>query len=161
MPTDGQNKPASPRIVNRKARHDYHILESLEVGIVLQGSEVKSVRNGQVSLAEGYGLADPQSLELFLYDVDIAAYAKAHGVNGHEPKRVRKLLAHRREIIRLHDRCAAKGITLIPLTMYFVRGKVKLELGLALGNKAHDKREALKTRDAERQMRQGLTRRTL
>jgi SsrA-binding protein len=161
MPTEGQKPPASPRIVNRKARHDYHILESLEVGIALQGSEVKSVRNGQVSLAEGYALADPRSLELFLYDVDIAPYDKAHGTDAHEPKRVRKLLAHRREIVRLQDRCAAKGTTLIPLTMYFVRGKVKLELGLGLGKKAHDKRQTLKTRDAERQMRQGMTRRSL
>jgi SsrA-binding protein len=161
MPTDSKKTTASPRIVNRKARFDYHILESLEVGIVLQGSEVKSIRNGQVSLAEGYGLADPTRLELFLHDVDIAPYAKAHGLNGHEPKRVRKLLAHRREIIRLHDRCTAKGVTLVPLAMYFVRGKVKLELGLAMGKKAHDKRETLKTRDAERQMRQGMTRRTI
>jgi SsrA-binding protein len=161
MPANHPNPPASPRMVNRKARHDYHILESLEVGVVLQGSEVKSIRDGKASLAEGYAMVDPRSLELFLYDVDIAPYDKAHGQDAHAPKRIRKLLAHRREIIRLQTRCASKGTALVPLAMYFVRGKVKVELGLALGKKAHDKRESLKAREAEREMRRGMTRRAL
>jgi SsrA-binding protein len=154
-------QPTTPRIVNRKARHDYHVLDSLEVGIALWGSEVKSVRNGQVSLAEGYAMVDPATKEMWLHQVDIAPYDKAHGTDVHEPKRPRKLLAHKREIERLATQCAAKGTTLIPLTMYFVRGRVKIELGVGLGKKAYDKRQSLKERDAQRDIRRGMTRKTL
>jgi SsrA-binding protein len=154
-------QPNSPRIINRKARHDYHILDTLEVGIALQGSEVKSIRNGQVSLAEGYAHVEPTGLTLSLYDVDIAPYAQAQGPAGHEPKRVRRLLAHRREIARLLTQTAAKGATLIPLTLYFKRGIVKLELGVAAGKKHYDKRQDIKAREAQREMKRGMTRKRI
>lgn len=157
-PTDDKS---TPRIVNRKARHDYFILDSFEVGIVLQGSEVKSIRNGQVSLAEGFAMVNPTTHALELFDVDIAPYAKAHGPAGHEPKRVRRLLAHKREIIRIGDQVTAKGTTLVPLTMYFVRGKVKVELGIGQGKKQHDKRQSIKNREADREMQRGMTRKKL
>ncbi|MCC6581193.1 MAG: SsrA-binding protein SmpB, partial [Phycisphaeraceae bacterium] len=135
------------------------ILESLEVGLVLQGSEVKSVRHGQVSLAEGFARIEPNTGEMFLYNVDINAYAHAQGANGHEPKRARKLLAHRRQITRLAEAVDAKGTTLVPLTMYFVRGMVKLELGVGRGKREHDKREDIKAREAKDQIRHALSRR--
>src|SRR5438477_8234590 len=114
----------SPRIVNRKAWHDYHVLEKLEVGIVLQGSEVKSIRNGQVSLAEGYAMAEAGPAgttrgTLSLHGVDIAPYAQATGANAHEPKRVRRLLAHKRVIAKLLVQTTGKGRTIVPLAMYF------------------------------------------
>ena len=158
-----KDKPANPtpRIVNRKARHDYHILDTLEVGIVLQGSEVKSVRQGQVSLAEGFARIEPASNELMLYGVNIAPYAQATGNNGHEPTRPRKLLAHKRETLRLLDKTTAKNSTLVPLEMYFVRGRVKVKIGLAQGKKAHDKRQDMKTREADREMRRAMTRKVI
>lgn len=154
------NPADAPRILNRKARHDYHIQSSLEVGIVLVGSEVKSIRNGQASLAEGFAMVDDKSMTLSLFEVDIAKYAQA-GPFNHEPRRVRRLLAHKREIKKLLDQSGAKGSTLVPLAMYFVRGKVKVELGLGVGKKAFDKREDLKKKDSERAMRRAMTRRTL
>lgn len=155
------NKTHSPRIVNRKARHDYHILDTLEVGVVLQGSEVKSVRNGQVSLAGGYARVESPSMELYLYDVDIAPYAHAVGPYAHEPKRPRKLLAHKHQIAKLLGQTSAKGVTIVPLEMYFVRGRVKLTLGVAEGKKAYDKRQTLKKTEADRQIRRGLTRKVI
>lgn len=150
----------SPRITNRKARYDYHILDSLEVGIVLVGSEVKSIRNGQVSLAEGFGRIDAKTMELFLHDVDIAPYTQA-GPQNHEPKRMRKLLAHKRQIAKLLGQTASKGATLIPLTMYFVRGMVKLEIAAAVGKRAYDKRQAMKKRDAGKEIRRAMTRKVV
>jgi SsrA-binding protein len=151
---------ASPRIVNRKATHDYHILEKLECGIMLTGSEVKSIRNGQVSLGEGYARVEPRDMGLYLYDVDVAQYKQA-GPHGHEPKRVRKLLAHKKQIEKLMGETSGKGKTLVPLAMYFVRGKVKLEIGLATGKQAHDKRHDIKNREADREIRRGMTRKVL
>lgn len=148
----------SPRIANRKAHHDYHILEKIEVGIELAGSEVKSIRAGLVSLAEGF--AEVVNGELFLHSVHIGEYKQA-GPLGHIPVHPRKLLAHKREIQRLATKTSAKGFTLVPLAMYFVRGWVKVELGLATGKKAHDKRQDLKDRDAQRDMRRAMTRKTL
>jgi SsrA-binding protein len=147
----------SPRIANRKAFHDYHIDEKLEVGIKLVGSEVKSIRNGQVSLAEGFAQVDARSMELWLLNVDIALYPQS-GDRNHEPKRPRKLLAHRREITKMLDRTTAAGTTLIPLAMYFVRGMVKVEIGVASGKQAHDKRQDLKKREAERDIRRHMAR---
>ncbi|HEX7010480.1 MAG TPA: SsrA-binding protein SmpB [Phycisphaeraceae bacterium] len=158
--TDASKGSASPRIVNRRALHDYHIQEKLEVGIVLKGSEVKSIRNGQVSLAEGYARVEPETMELFLHQVDIAPYPQA-GANQHEPKRTRKLLAHKRQIAHLLGATTGKGVTLIPLAMYFVRGKVKVELGLAVGKKAYDKRQDIKKREAQREIRRGMTRKVI
>lgn len=149
------------RIVNRKARHDYHILEKLEVGVMLQGSEVKSVRNGQVSLGEGYARIDPRTNELFLHGVHIAEYVNATGPYAHVPARTRKLLAHRREINKLAGQLTDKGRTLIPLAMYFSRGYVKVEIGLAVGKKQYDKRQDMKSRDAGREIRRAMTRKVL
>ncbi len=150
----------APRIDNRKARHDFHIDEKLEVGIALQGSEVKSIRMGNVSLAEGFARVE-SSGELFLYNVDIGPYAQSRGNLGHEPKHPRKLLAHKREIAKLQHRTDAKGATLIPLAMYFVRGRVKVELGVARGKTSYDKRHDIKDRDAQREIHRGMTRRTI
>jgi SsrA-binding protein len=151
----------SPRIANRKARHDYHIDDSLECGVVLQGSEVKSVRQGQVSLAEGFARVEPRTMELWLYGVHIAPYSHATGKFGHDPDRPRKLLAHRREIAKLLGETTSKGTTLVPLAMYFVRGRVKVEVGVARGKKTHDKRQDLKKQEADREMRKAMARRTI
>jgi SsrA-binding protein len=151
----------SPRIVNRKARHDYHIVESLEVGIQLRGSEVKSARDSRVSIAEGFAYVDPKRMELWLYDVDIAAYPNAP-VDAHEPKRPRKLLAHRKQIERLYGLTTASGTTLVPLTMYFNdRGIAKVELGVATGKGKADKRERYKKSEHVREMRRAMTRKRL
>ncbi len=149
-----------PRIANRRAHHDYHVHESLEVGLVLLGSEVKSIRAGQVSLGEGFARVEPATGEMFLYNVDISPYAQA-GPLGHEPKRPRKLLAHKRQIAKLLTATGAKGFTLIPLAMYFVRGKVKLEIGVCSGKRQSDKREDMKKKDADRSIRQAMTRKRL
>jgi SsrA-binding protein len=149
----------SPRIVNRRARHDYHILDKLEVGLALKGSEVKSIRNGQVSLAEGFARVEPATMELVLYNVNIAEYTQAGPTNTHEPTRPRKLLAHRREIRKLLDQTNDKGTALIPLTMYFVRGIAKLELGVGRGKAQHDKRHDLKERQSARDIKRLLSKR--
>ena len=156
-----KKKTENPRIENRKARHNYHIHEKIEVGIVLQGSEVKSVRDGQVSLQEGFARIEPNSMEMFLHEVHIAPYSHASGVNGHDPTRLRKLLAHKREIKRIFGQTTAKGTTLIPLNMYFVRGRVKLEIGVCTGKKSYDKREDLKSKDARREIQKAMTRRRI
>ncbi len=156
-----QKKDLSPRIVNRRARHDYHVVESLEVGIQLTGSEVKSIRNGQVSLAEGFARVDPNRMELFLLGVNIAHYTHAGPKTGHEPTRPRKLLAHKRQIASLLGQTANKGTTLVPLTMYFVRGKVKVELGVVRGKQSHDKRQDIKKRDADRDIRRAMTKKVI
>ena len=127
----------------------------------MRASEVKSIRQGKVSLAEGFARVEPGDMSLYLYNVDIAAYAQAAIENGHEPKRIRKLLAHKREIAKLLGETSAKGSTLVPLAMYFVRGMVKLELGLGTGKQAHDKRHDIKDREAKREIQRGMTRRTL
>ena len=152
-------KPGSPRIVNRKAWHDYHIHQKLEVGIALQGCEAKSVRNGQVSLAEGYARVEPATTELFLYGVNIAEYAHADKGAAFDPLRRRKLLAHKRQINKLLTETSAKGATLIPLAMYFVRGMVKLELGVATGKRHYDRRQALKQKQADRDIRRAMSKR--
>lgn len=157
-----KTKPAnlSPRIDNRRARHDYHISDKLEVGVALLGSEVKSIRNGQVSLAEGYVAVNPKTEELELLNVDIALYPQA-GVNQHEPRRTRKLLAHKREIRSLLGKTTAKGVTIVPLAMYFVRGRVKLEIGVGTGKKQHDKRQDLKKAAADREIRKAMSRKVI
>jgi SsrA-binding protein len=156
-----KDTPQTPRIVNRKARHDYHILDTLEVGIVLAGSEVKSARAGQVNFAGSYARVEPSDRQLYLYDVDIAPYAHAAGKTGHEPKHRRKLLAHRHQINKLLGQTADKGTTIVPLEMYFVRGYLKVLLGVAIGKKAYDKRQTVKRSDADRQIRRGMTRKVI
>jgi SsrA-binding protein len=149
----------SVRIFNRKARHDYAIHETLEVGIILQGSEVKSVRNGQVNLADGYAMVDYKTGKLLLFEVEISAYNQAHGANSHTAKRVRELLAHKREITKLGLTVAHRQGTIVPLEMYFVRGNVKLLIGVGVGKKAFDKREDLKAREANMEINRAMSRR--
>ena len=137
--------------VNKRARHDYHVLESVEVGIVLSGSEIKSIRAGQCSLAEAY--ARIENAEVWLVGMHVAEYFEASH-NNHMSKRRRKLLLHRSEIRRLAKKLKSSGLTLIPLDVHLnEREYAKLELGLCQGKKSHDKREAVKKRDSEREIR--------
>ena len=135
---------------NRKARHDYFIIESFEVGIVLSGTEIKSVRGGHVNLKDGY--ARIEKGELWLMNVHIAPYDKGTIYNK-EPMRPRKLLARKSQILKLFSQVREKGLTLIPLAMYIKEGKkAKIELALAKGKQQHDKRDATAERDADRQI---------
>lgn len=138
---------------NRKARHDYHIEETLEAGIALQGTEVKSLRAGKANLKDSY--AGLEGGEVYLYNCHISPYEAASRFN-HEPLRTRKLLLHRREIRRLVGKVQEKGLTLVPLSMYLEKGKVKVELALARGKKLYDKREDLRRRAAEREVEQAF-----
>jgi SsrA-binding protein len=146
-------KGSSVIAVNRKAYHDYHIQESFEAGIVLKGSEIKSIRAGKVNLSDAY--AKPESGELWLYNSHIASYDAA-SYNTHEPVRPRKLLLHRKEIDSLAGKVVQKGLTLVPLKLYIKHGVAKLELGVAKGKKVYDKREAIARRDAEREVERAL-----
>ena len=138
-----------PIAQNRKARHNYTVLDTLECGIVLRGSEVKSLRQGKVSLAEAYGRLKGD--EVWLIGCDIAEYVEANQFN-HEPRRPRKLLLHRREISRFAGRALQQGLTLVPLKMYFKRGRAKVLMGICEGRRRHDKREAMKKAEARREM---------
>ncbi len=146
-------KGSSVITANRKARHDYHIQESFEVGVVLKGSEIKSIRAGRVNLSDAY--ARPENGELWLYNSHIASYDAA-SYNTHEPKRPRKLLLHRKEIDDLAGKVTQKGLTLVPLKLYIKHGIAKIELGVAKGKKLYDKRETIARRDAEREMERAL-----
>jgi SsrA-binding protein len=139
--------------VNRKALHDYHILETVEAGLVLAGTEIKSIRAGRVSLREAF--ARPDDGELFLQGAHIAQYPAAGRFN-HEPTRKRKLLLHKSEMRELTAALEEKGLTLIPLRLYLKNGRAKLELALARGRRSHDKREAIARREAERQMQRAI-----
>ena len=134
---------------NRKARHDYTVLETIECGIVLSGTEVKSVRHGAVSLAGSYGAV--LKGELWLLGADIAAYKFGNRFN-HEPKSQRKLLVHAKEIRELQLKTEAKGLTLVPLKVFLKRGKIKVDLGVCRGKQLHDKREALKKKALRRDL---------
>lgn len=137
---------------NRRARHDYTVLDSRECGIELTGTEVKSVRRGGVSLAGSY--AAVLGGELYLVGADIAAYEFGNRFN-HDPKRNRKLLVHAKEIGELRLKSEAKGLTLVPLRLYLKRGRVKLELGICRGKALHDKRDALKKKALKRDLERG------
>jgi SsrA-binding protein len=139
--------------VNRKAYHNYHIEESIEAGILLKGSEIKSIREGKVNLSDAY--ARPENGELWLYNSHIASYDAA-SYNTHEPIRPRKLLLHRKEIDGLAGKVMQKGLTLVPLKLYIKHGVAKVELGVAKGKKVYDKREAIARRDAEREMERAM-----
>jgi SsrA-binding protein len=141
--------------VNRKALHDYHILETVEAGLVLVGTEIKSIREGRVSLREAF--ARPDDDELWLHGAHIAQYPAAGRFN-HEPTRKRKLLLHKGEMRELSAALTEKGLTLVPLRLYLKNGRAKLELALARGKRSHDKREAIAKREAERQMQRALRR---
>ena len=138
---------------NRKAYHDYHVQESLEAGIVLKGSEIKSIRAGRVNLSDAY--ARTENGELWLLNSHIASYDAA-SYNTHEPTRPRKLLLHRKEIDILAGKVMQRGLTLVPLKLYIKRGVAKIELGVVKGKRIYDKRETITRRDAEREMERAL-----
>ena len=147
-------KSTTPRMSNRRARYEYDVLERYEAGLILTGSEVKSLRQGRASLTEGFARIDDD--EPFLHSVHIAEYASA-GYAGHNPTRKRKLLLHKREIKKLVGKLNESGLTLIPLALYFKNGYAKVLLGLARGKKAYDKRQAIKKRDAGRELQRQLS----
>jgi SsrA-binding protein len=144
-----------PSLDNRRARHEYEKLESLEAGIALQGSEIKSIRRGNISINEAF--ARLRDGELWLVNFTIPPYKEASHFN-HEPNRPRKLLLHKEQLQRLTGRAAEKGLTLVPWRLYFKRGKVKLELALVRGKKLWDKRRDVQARDVEREIRRGEAR---
>ena len=154
--TDQPRQKFSPSVVNKKARFDYQLLEKLEAGIVLMGSEVKSLRQGKATLNESY--ARIINGELFLLGCNIATYDHANTLN-HNPTRTRKLLVHRREINKLQSKLVQKGLTLVPVRIYFSQGRAKVELALARGKTHFDKREKIKEREIKRDIRQALNRR--
>ena len=134
---------------NKKARHDYFIEDTLECGIALQGTEVKSIRNGQLNLKDSY--AQVKNGELLLVGMHVSPYAQCN-IYNHDPFRTRKLLAHKREIVRLGRVQQAEGMSLVPLSLYLKDGKVKVELAVAKGKKLYDKRHSIAARDAGREM---------
>ena len=162
MAAKAQKKPDrehdNERVVaqNRRARHEYEVLETLECGIALVGSEVKSLRTGKLSLEEAYGRV--KEGEVWLMGCDIPEYKQANRFN-HDPRRPRKLLMHRREIRKFANRAYEQGLTLVPLKLYFKEGRAKILMGLCRGRKLHDKREKIKKatveRDIARAMRRG------
>ena len=144
------SSPATKLIAsNRKARHEFHVLDTMEAGIVLQGTEVKSLRDGKVNFQDAF--ARFNGSELWLYNLHISPYESGNRFN-HDPVRPRKLLLHRRELRKLIGQVEQKGLTLVPLDLHFSRGKAKVNLGLVRGKKLHDKRETLKKRAEERDM---------
>jgi len=151
-----QRRPHSPRIENRKAWHNYHVLEVVECGLELQGTEVKSLRAGSAQIDEAF--ARLRRDEAFLVGANIAAYPQAGPVQ-HAPMRDRKLLLHRRQIALLAAHIAQKGRTLVPLVIYFKKGWAKCELGLVVGKKQYDKRHALRQKDQQREIDREMRRR--
>jgi len=145
-----KEKPHSVTITNRRARHDYHIGETFQAGIVLVGTEVKSLRQGKASLQEAFCKAEGD--EVFIYGMHIPPYEQGNRFNV-DPVRPRKLLLHKSEIRRIQRQLQEKGYTLVPLKLYFDKGYAKLEIGLARGKKLYDKREAIARRDAEMERR--------
>ena len=148
-------RPTGTKVIaeNRRARHDYHLLDRFEAGIVLTGTEVKSLREGRVTLAQAYG--DVRDNEVWLIGADIAVYDQGN-IQNHEPARDRKLLLHRGEISSLIGKVREKGQTIVPTRLYFKDGKVKVELALARGKERGDKRRDIADRDAKRQMERAL-----
>jgi SsrA-binding protein len=143
------------RISNRRARHNYHIVDTWEAGIELRGCEVKSIRDGEASLAESY--ARVEDGEVYLHGMYVAPYQPG-SYNNPPPRRPRKLLLHRREIAKIASRSSGSGYTLVPLSLYFKRGLAKVQLALARGKREYDKREAIKKREVEREIQRALRR---
>ena len=139
---------------NRQARFNYHIIETYEAGVALQGTEVKSIREGKVNLRDGYALI--RNNEAWLLNVHISPYQKAGDFFNHEPRRSRRLLLHKQEIRKLIGKVEQQGLTLVPLRMYFKRGWVKVDIALAQGKKLYDKRETIKRRDDKRSMQRAI-----
>jgi SsrA-binding protein len=149
-PAAGQQAPREHTLaMNRQALHDYHILETVEAGLALQGTEVKSIRAGNVNLRDAY--ARPEHGEIWLWNAHIAPFEQGNRWN-HEPRRPRRLLLHTREIGRLASKANESGYTLVPLRLYEKRGKIKLELALARGKKQYDKRAAIAERESKREI---------
>jgi SsrA-binding protein len=146
----------APRISNRRATHDYFISAKLECGVALVGSEVKSLRDGKAQLQDAY--ARIENGELFLYGAHIDPYEKAALAYNHDPRRPRKLLAHRREIKKLEGETSIKGTTLIPLAIYFKGGRAKVEIGVGRGKQQHDKRDAIRKKEMDREVRRAMSR---
>jgi SsrA-binding protein len=157
MPDKSAREAAQKHIAeNRKAFHDYHILETFEAGIALLGTEVKSIREGRVNLRDSY--AQVNRGEIFVHNVHIQPYSH-RGYAEHEPLRARKLLLHAHEIRKLIGKTVERGMTMVPLRLYFKNGRVKVALALAKGKQAHDKREAIKKREVERETRAAIRKR--
>jgi SsrA-binding protein len=156
-PRDRTGRAGSGGVVisNRKARHDYHILETIEAGIALRGTEVKSLRQGNANLQDSY--ANVKNGEVWLYNMHISPYERG-SVDNHEPKRTRKLLLHKRQIRKLQHTIRERGLTLIPVSVYFEGAYAKVELAVARGKKSFDKREALAQREAQREIAKRLKR---
>ena len=152
MATDDKARAAAQRMIaeNRKARHDYHVLESWEAGLVLLGTEVKAIREGRVNLRDSYARVDRG--EVWLENVHISPYSHT-GYAHHEERRQRKLLLHEHEIRKMAVRVAEKGLTLVPLQMYYKNGRVKVQLALVKGKQLHDKRETIRRREVDRETR--------
>jgi len=138
---------------NRKAFHDYHVIETFEAGVVLLGTEIKAIREGRVNLRDSF--ARLENGEVFLYNVNISPYSH-RGYADHDPLRRRKLLLHRREIRKLIGRTVEKGMTLVPIRMYYTQGRVKVAVSLAKGKKEYDKRETIKRRESDRETRAAI-----
>ena len=155
MAKDDSDETKEPIARNKRARHDYEILDTWEAGIVLTGTEVKALREGKANLTDSFGVVNAG--EVFLLNLHIGAYGQGNVFN-HEPTRTRKLLLHRREIRRLIGSVERQGLTLVPLDLYFKGGRVKTTLALVRGKQAHDKREDIKKRDAEREIARALRR---
>lgn len=141
--------------VNRKAYHDYHILEDVEAGIALKGTEIKSIREGRVNIRDAY--AKPEGGELWLFNAHVAGYQAASYMD-HEPNRPRKLLLHRKQIDYLSGLISRKGLTLVPLKLYIKKGIAKLQLGVAKGKRVYDKRDAITRREVDREIERSLKR---
>jgi SsrA-binding protein len=148
-----REKAQSSIAENRKAFHDYHLLETFEAGMVLLGTEVKAIREGRVNLRDSF--ARVEGGEVYLYNVHISPYSH-RGYADHEPLRRRKLLLHRNEILKLIGKTVEKGMTLVPVRMYFKNGRVKVAVSLAKGKKEYDKRETIKRRETERDTRAAI-----
>ncbi|MCS6800674.1 MAG: SsrA-binding protein SmpB [Chloroflexota bacterium] len=146
-------EPTEPLAVNRKAFHDYFIDETFEAGIALSGTEIKSVRKGNINLRDGY--VRPEGGEMWLLGVHIAPYEQGN-IYNHDPRRPRKLLLHRREIDYLTSKVKEKGLTIVPLRVYIKNDVAKVAIGLARGKKQHDKREAIAEREARREIERAL-----
>ena len=136
-------------ILNRKARFNYEIIDTIECGIVLKGTEIKSIRDGKANIKDNYGII--RNNEVYILNMHISPYENG-GVFNHQETRTRKLLLHKKEILKLKNKLELEGFTLIPLKLYFVNGKAKIELGLCKGKKLYDKREDSKKRDVEREL---------
>lgn len=154
---DPPSRPHEPTIRNRRAFHDYHIVERVEAGLALTGTEIKSLRAGRCQIEDAY--ARITDGEVWLLNMNVAIYPQAVGVLQHEPLRKRKCLLHRRQIAQLQKYVQQKGHTVVPLDVHFHNGRAKVELGVGVGKQAFDKRQDLKKRDAQRDMQRAMRRR--